>query len=348
MIIIRPARQNDQDALLVLAAQAGFGLTTFPHDRDLLKSKLSRSLRSFWRMEEDACPDSVVAEPLGGESFMFVAEDLESQKVVGTSSIVSKVGGFQPFYNYRVEKSVHHSDILNVHKEICTLHLVADHNGPAEIGGLFLSPDFRREQNGRVLSLSRFLFMAQHRSCFDPVVVAELRGVIDENGQSPFWNALGRHFFDVELPKADYLSGVDKRFIADLMPKHPIYIPLLPIEAQNVIGKVHEKTQPALKLLKDEGFTDAGMVDIFDAGPTLKCKITEIRSVKWSRVGVVSKIENISEGVISLMSTTTGEFCACRGMLQIDTGEQVVVDEIAAAALRIDIGQSIRHVPIKD
>ena len=351
MITIRPVCLNDLDALLSLAAQTGYGLTTLPCDRDLLRSRISKSVRSFRRIAEDPCPDSADAQPLGSESFMFVAEAsagaMETKKVIGTSSIVSKVGGFQPFYNYRLETSVLHSDILQVHKEIKTLHLVADHNGPAEIGGLFLSPDYRREQTGRLLSLSRFLFMSQHRHCFDPLVVAELRGVIDDAGQSPFWNALGRHFFDVELPKADYLSGVDKRFIADLMPRHPIYVPLLPPDAQQVIGKVHEKTQPALKLLQDEGFVDAGMVDIFDAGPTLKCKLAEIRTVQLSRVSKVVKIVEAGESANSLISTTSGEFRGCKGWIDAITPEQIAIDRQAADALGIGIGQHVCHVSIR-
>jgi arginine N-succinyltransferase len=266
---------------------------------------------------------------------MFVAEDADTHEVVGTSSIVSKVGGFQPFYNYKLEKSVHDSPHLGVHKEVPTLHLVADHNGPAEIGGLFLRPDYRKDQNGRLLSLSRFLFMAQHPHCFDPTVVAELRGVIDDQGQSPFWNALGRHFFDVELPKADYLSSVDKRFIADLMPRHPIYIPLLPEDAQNVIGKVHKNTEPALHLLTDEGFTESGMVDIFDAGPTLKCKMGDIRSVRLSTISAVKQ----------LTQQISAQKCL---IYRIDQGSvSIALNCESAKILNIDQGQNIRWVSIK-
>src|SRR5262249_22653987 len=158
------------------------------------------------------------------------------------------------FYAYRIEKAVHESDVLKVRKEVPFLKLVTEHNGPCEIGSLFLAPSYRRDGNGRFLSLVRFLFMAEQPKRFDPVVIAELRGVIDDLGHSAFWDALGRHFFEVEYPTADYLSMVNKKFIADLMPSHPIYIPLLPKEAQAVIGQVHEQTRPALKILEDEGF----------------------------------------------------------------------------------------------
>src|SRR5882724_1205821 len=137
MILIRPVDTADLDALVELASDAGFGLTTLPHDRELLRKRILKSQRSFRDMGDSPA----------GETYLFVAEDVSSRRVVGTSGIVSKVGGFQPFYAYRLENSLHQSEILGVHKEIRTLHLVAEHNGPSEIGSLFLAPDFRRDSN---------------------------------------------------------------------------------------------------------------------------------------------------------------------------------------------------------
>ena len=79
-------------------------------------------------------------------------------------------------------------------------------------------------------------------------MVSEIRGVLDKRGQSPFWDALGRHFFGIDFAEADRLSIVNKKFIADLMPDHPIYIPLLPPEAQAVIGKPHAESAKAVTL----------------------------------------------------------------------------------------------------
>ena len=336
MIIIRPVKLADLDTLLGLASDAGYGLTTLPHDRELLRKKILKSERSFRDMGDGPA----------GEAFLFVAEDLTTHRVVGTSGIVSKVGGFQPFYAYRLESSIHQSEILGVHKEIQTLHLVAEHNGPSEIGSLFLAPDFRRDANGRVLCLARFLFMADYAACFDPVVVAELRGVIDKAGRSPFWDALGRHFFDVELPRADYLTMVDKRFIADLMPRHPIYIPLLPIEAQKVIGEVHEQTRPALKLLEGEGFRFARMVDIFDAGPVVTCRLQEIRATRESREAIVTEVvESDMDSPAFLIATLRPEFRACAGRLNLANG--VGVPPEIVAALGVAVGDRIRFVPLK-
>ena len=89
----------------------------------------------------------------------------------------------------------------------------------------------------------------------------------------------------MEFQQADRLSMKNKHFIAESMPTHPIYVPLLPKKAQEVIGKVHPNTEPALKLLESEGFAFNQEVDIFEAGPVVSCDKSEIRCVKESTSG---------------------------------------------------------------
>ena len=174
MVLIRPVSIADLDQLVQLAEQAGVGLTTLPSDRDLLRRRILKSQRSI---------DNIADKP-GGESFLFVMQDVDSGKVIGASGVVSKVGGFEPFYAYRLENQPLDSDFLKVHKNISVLHLVREHDGPAEVGSLFLSPDYRKKDYGRFLQLVRFLFVAEYSHAFEPVVVSELRGVIEPNGHS--------------------------------------------------------------------------------------------------------------------------------------------------------------------
>jgi arginine N-succinyltransferase len=272
-------------------------------------------------------------------------QDLESGKVVGTCGIVSKVGGFEPFYAYRLETSVVESKQLNIRKEIRMLHLVEQHDGPCEIGSLFLAPDHRKDNNGRLLSLSRFLFMAEHIEYFDPIVIAEMRGVVDDHGHSPFWDAVGHHFFDIDFPKADYLSMVNKKFIADLMPKNPLYIPLLPKEAQQVIGQVHPETAPALKMLEDESFKRCGMVDIFEAGPVVRCRLKEIRSIRQSTRGVVETITTTPPpGDLAICASTRQDFRACKATVEILPTGGLCISSDVAGALQVTTGDMIRFV----
>jgi arginine N-succinyltransferase len=343
MLVIRPIVLQDLDQLESLSALTGYGLTTLPRDKKLLGRRIRASLRGFEKLTDDDRPR--------GETYLFVMEDLTTGRIVGTSAIVAKVGGFEPFYAYRIETTVHESKLLNVRKEIQVLHLVEQHDGPCEVGSLFLSPQYRHGGAGRLLSLFRFLFMAQFPEYFDPEVIAEMRGVVDEAGASPLWDAIGRHFFDIDYPTADYLSMVNKRFIADLLPKHPIYIPLLPPEAQAVIGKVHPQTEPALKMLEGEGFRRSGLVDIFEGGPVMKCALNDIRSIRESVAAIISEIVHTPvESELFLISNGRQDFRACQGPVQLLPGGTVRIGIQQAMALRLRIGDTVRFVsarPVK-
>ena len=338
MLVIRPVAMDDLDALLELAGGAGVGLTTLPRDRELLARRIAKSVRSL-----EHIPDRP-----GGETYLFVMEDLVARRIVGASGIVSKVGGYEPFYAYQIRSCVHASRQLDVRKEIPVLHLIQEHDGPAEIGSLFLHPDYRKKDVGRFLQLVRFLFLAAHPEAFENVVVSELRGVIDPAGRSPFWDAVGRHFFDIEFPRADYLSVVNKRFIADLMPANPIYIPLLPREAQEVIGKSHLESQPALKNLEAEGFRFSGQVDIFDAGPCVSAQRDEIRAVRESSRAIVADVTaDEPAGAVQMLGAETYGFRACLGgILAIPPGS-VRISRSAAHTLRVGAGDSIRFAPLR-
>jgi arginine N-succinyltransferase len=338
MVLIRPVSIADLDQLIQLAEQAGVGLTTLPRDRDLLRRRILKSQRSI---------DNIPDKP-GGESFLFIMQDVDSAKIVGASGVVSKVGGFEPFYAYRLESQPLDSDFLGIHKNISVLHLVRDHDGPAEVGSLFLSPEYRKKDYGRFLQLVRFLFIAEYAHAFEPVVVSELRGIIEPDGHSPFWDAVGQHFFEIDFPRADYLSVVNKKFIADLMPRHPIYVPLLPPEAQQVIGKVHESSKPALKNLEAEGFKFSGMVDIFDAGPCISCRRDEIRTVRRSRTSVVAGIvDDPIESPTSMIGNFVPSFRATIGPVKMLDPDSVCIESRTASLLGVSMGSSIRHAILR-
>lgn len=134
------------------------------------------------------------------------------------------------------------------------------------------------------------MFMAAFRNKFNEKVVAEMRGVIDEHGYSPFWQSLGKRFFSMDFSRADFLCGTgQKAFIAELMPKHPIYSHFLSEEAQAVIGEVHPQTAPARAVLEKEGFRYRHYIDIFDGGPTLECDIDRVRAIRKSRLVEVAE-----------------------------------------------------------
>ena len=338
MVFVRPVSMNDLETLIRLAGQASYGLTSLPADPDVLEKRITKSERSF----------ASLAEEPGGETYTFVMQDRGTGEVIGTSSIVSKVGGFEPFYTYKLAVAVHESSALNIHREIPMLELIAQHSGPCEIGGLFMDPERRGHGNGRLMSLCRFLFVTERKHMFEPLVTAEMRGVVDASGRSPFWEALGKVFFGLEYPRADYLSMKNKRFIAELMPKHPIYVPLLPPEARKVIGQVHEKTRPAMKLLLEEGFSESGMVDIFDAGPILTCPLDQIRTVKKRvKADVEAVAPDIGNGTTFMISNTDIDFRACIGPAEQASEGAVRITESSASVLHVKAGDRVLLAPLR-
>lgn len=286
MMIVRHAAHRDLDDIYRLAQRAGesgIGLTSLPQNKDILAERITRTTRTLDGLSEKC-----------EASYLFVLEDTSIHKIVGVSAIEVAVGLNEPFYNFRVAKQVHASKALNVYKTLDTLFLSNDHTGCSELCTLFLDPEYRKNQNGKFLSKVRFLFIAAFRSFFEDRLIAEMRGFSDQNGQSPFWDSLGYLFFNMDFAAADYLSGVgQKAFIAELMPRFPVYVDLLSSEAREVIAEVHPHTLPAAKVLMSEGLKYQGYVDIFDAGPTLEANTAELRAVKESRLLKVKLTEQV-------------------------------------------------------
>jgi arginine N-succinyltransferase len=191
--------------------------------------------------------------------------------------------------------------------------------------------------------------MAEHQNRFADIVIAEMRGISDEQGRSPFWTWLEEHFFSLDFPTADYLTGIGKKgFIAELMPKYPIYVSLLSEAAQNAIGKVHEKTKPALRLLEQEGFKCRGYVDIFDAGPTVEADVKHIATVQASRKASVVINDNLAQtdGDTSfVINTSVTDFRAIIAEIAYVDSNRVAIEAEAAKALNIKDGDSIRFSP---
>ncbi len=337
MLVVRPAQIDDVQPLFDLIQLSELGLSTLKISMDRLTERVKESIHAF--SQPTATPK--------GQPYVFVMEDLTHGKIVGTSAIYSKVGGFQPFYSYEIKTEIKESQDLGVRKEIPFLNLYKTHNGPTEIGSLFLSPDYWGSGHGRLLSLSRFLFMANFPERFEDETIAELRGIVHADGNCPLWNALGSHFFQIEYPRAETLTLESKKFIAELLPTHPIYIPLLPKEAQDALGKVHDRTKPALHMLEQEGFQFQNLVDIFDGGPTVQCQTSEIRTIKQSRVCRVASIQKKVKGQKLLVANCELNFRATLGTVQLDDDDGAVIEEVTALRLNTKVNDRLRLVTIK-
>ncbi|HKY90060.1 MAG TPA: arginine N-succinyltransferase [Nevskiaceae bacterium] len=338
MNVIRPIALEDLDALFDMARGAGAGFTSLPPERDFLREKIELSLRSF----------AADVSQAGHERYLFVLADHATGAIGGCCAIEAACGLDEPFYNYHVGVTVHASRKLEIYNRVPTLYLTNDYTGTSVLCSLYLKPSARANGAGRLLSKSRFLFMANFPKRFAPRVIAEMRGVSDAAGRSPFWEGLGRHFFSIEYGEAEHVVGMgNKSFIAELMPPHPIYAVLLPTEAQDVMGKVHPETAPALHLLEQEGFRYQGYIDIFDGGPTVEAPRADIRSVRKSVVLPARVADTIVPGALThlVASTRLGGFrCVLAPVAR--ARDHVALERPVAAALNIASGEPVRLVAL--
>ncbi|KFZ29267.1 arginine N-succinyltransferase [Pseudidiomarina atlantica] len=338
MLVVRPITPQDYAALYTCAVESGYGFTSLPVDEALLRRRIARAQEAFAREH--------VSEP-GEEGYLFVMEDTATGEVVGCSGIEAAVGLTEAFYHYRLGKVVHHSKSLDVYNALETLTLCNDYTGVSELCTLFLREPFRKNQNGRVLSRFRMLFMAEFRDRFSQFAIAEMRGVSDENGDSPFWHWLEKYFFNMDFNQADYLTGIgEKAFVAELMPQFPLYVKMLDPEAQAVIGKVHENTRPALRMLENEGFRFRGYVDIFDAGPTVEVEVANIKSVRESqRLPIRIGKPNDQAARHIIMNTRVADFRAGQAPAEVHA-DYLLISPEAATALRLEAGDAARFVAL--
>lgn len=273
--VIRPVREGDLPAFRELRSLAGPGFTSLQADDAALEARIAKSAATF---------AADLSEPGADQRYLLVLEHRASGALAGVAAVKACVGETPPFYNFRVLRIAQSSAAANRRFDMEVLILVNEFTGCTEVGSLFVRPEHRVGGVGRMLAQTRYLLMAAAPQRFSPNVVSELRGVVDADGKSPFWEHLGRHFFRMSFPEADTMSAVtDNQFILDLMPKYPIYADLLPEPARAVIGKCHPAGEGALKLLQWEGFRYENVVDIFDGGPLVTAPRDSIRTFRESR-----------------------------------------------------------------
>jgi len=337
--VIRAATPADLQHLYEMAKRTGGGFTNLPPDRKALTAKLERSAEAFDR------DDGTLADDL----FAFVLENTETGEVRGTCQIFSAVGLKWPFYSYRIGALTQHSEELGRTFRADILNLSTDLEGASEVGGLFLHPGERAGGLGMLIARSRYLFIRDHRDRFADRCLAELRGVIDEAGGSPFWDGVARRFFGMHFQDADEFNAKNgNQFIADLMPKHPVYIAMLSDAARAVIGVPHPSGRAAMRMLEEEGFAWEKYVDIFDGGPTMTARTDQIRSVREAQGSQIVAIDEAlgehRDGEKRLVAT--GRLAAFRtayGWIKQREGG-IALDPACAAVLGVEPGQSVTHV----
>jgi len=336
MFRIRQSYREDVDQVLAVAEH--LDSVNLPAHRGHIEAILERSERSF----------AAVVAPHERE-FLFVLEDVAKQRIIGTSMIYAQHGTRRaPHIFFRVENDERYSVTLDKHFIHQTLRIGYNYDGPTEIGGLILLPEYRRntEGLGKALSYVRFLFIRMHRELFRDKVLSELLPPLEPDGTSKLWEALGKKFTGLTYQEADLLSKDNKEFIHALFPDDPIHTELLPDDVRALIGQVGPETKGVEKMLRRIGFEYAGQIDPFDGGPHFCAKTDDITIVKtavevtvktvadadFERPWAVMAVElpgqrpqfrAVGTRVIPLDNLTVGINDDCRKRLGVEDGQQV-------------------------
>ena len=247
--LLRTATVDDVDGVLALAQAWASGLTNLPPDRGMLAGR-----------------------------------------IVALSGIFPRVGAEWTFYSYRLTRQAGKSRAVGRAEAQTLRNLVNDFDGETEVGMLFVDLVMRGSAQGALAARGRYLFIAAHRPWLGQRVMAALRGWQDADGRSPVWEAIGRHFYDMDFCEADRTGALTRNlFIADLGPRYPLYLTLLPSSAQAALGRPHDEGKAAFDTLIAEGFRAGDYVDIFDGGPTVAADIDAVRTVREARRLTFSK-----------------------------------------------------------
>ncbi len=268
----------------MLAVAEHLDTVNLPANRTHIEAILDRSDKAF-----------AAEVPAGEREFLFVLEDLAKQQIIGTSMIYAQHGTRRaPHIFFRVENDERYSVTLDRHFIHQTLRIGYNYNGPTEIGGLILLPEYRRntEALGKALSYVRFLFIRMHRELFRDEVLSELLPPLEPDGASRLWEALGRKFTGLTYQEADLLSKDNKEFIHALFPDDPIHTELLPDDVRAMIGQVGPETKAVELMLRRIGFDYAGQIDPFDGGPHFCAKTDDIAVVKQASEVTVQVVED--------------------------------------------------------
>lgn len=340
MLLLRPIVRGDLEPLVALAGL--LDSVNLPSDPGFLSSRIDRSIESF-------------SGSLGDRRrcvYVFVLEDTDSSRVIGTSSLIAKHGTpDRPFYWLEVYTEERRSIELGKRFEHRKLRLRSTEDGPTEIGGLILDPAYRRHPRkcGKALSIVRFAYISAHPERFERDVMAEMISPFEASGTNLLWEAFGARFTGLSYREADRLSTRSKRFIADLFPRDPVYTTLFPSEVQAVIGKPGEAARAALRILEKIGFHDLNQVDPFDAGPYYGAARDAITSVRQRRELVLPSLstdpEPEHEGPLALVAAEAAlGFRAA--VVALGEGGAPVVSREVREALGVKSGDAVAVTPL--
>jgi len=359
--VIRRAMNSDLPTLHKLSKMVHF--INLPPDQEIIADKIRNSRQSFLRAARDAktvhkpqshsVTSGLSEKTLMSDIFMFVIEELNTEGCIGTSQVVSQMGGpGHPNVCFKLETREKYAEDLKFGTKHTVAQVYLDESGPSELGGLIMQPSFRghKLKLGKFTSLVRFHFIGLHRKMFRPTILAELMAPITSKGESLVWDSLGRRFIPLSYDEADRFCQYSRNFMTDLLPEGDIHLSLLPPQARAQVGEVGPETVPARRMLERLGFEYNGFVDPFDGGPYITAKTDEIEIIKntfASTLGTSIKHEQTNQvGIVSVLNND-GDFRAVQCAFQIDRAGKIRVTSDTAIALRAEPGMTAGCTPMR-
>ncbi|TFW28484.1 arginine N-succinyltransferase [Massilia arenosa] len=343
MFVVRPVAATDLDALVALSAETMPGVHTLPRTRERIAASIDRSIASF------AAHVDIPSE----ESYMFVLEDLETQAIAGTAAIHASAGSNGTYFAFRNDVIQQVSRDLNISHSVHALTLCSELTAYSQLSAFYVREPVRAAVEAALLSRARLLFavLAPHR--FGDRFFVPLAGVTDDQGNSPFWNALGRKFFKMDFLEAERIIGGarNRTLIVELMPHYPVYVPLLPGDAQAAMGQIHPDGELAFNLLTEEGFEADDYIDIFDGGPILAAHKHALRSFSGSQVRrVATEPDEEVNDVLVTYAIGTSDGANFRAITAaspaVENGDSVLLSAEACTALGVQAGDNVVCVRI--
>jgi arginine N-succinyltransferase len=343
MYVVRPVETADIPALEALAAVTMPGVHTLPRSRDKIVMAVERSLASA------AAQVDIPSE----ESYLFVLESVPERRICGTAAIFATAGSNGTYFSFRNDVIQQVSRDLNICHSVHALTLCSELTAYSQLSSFYVAPEVQHGPEAALLSRSRLMYAAQNPRRFGDRFFVPLAGVTDDAGQSPFWNAVGRKFFKMDFLDAERVIGGarNRTLIVELMPHYPVYVPLLPGDAQAVMGQIHPSGELAFNLLTAEGFEADEYIDIFDGGPILQAHKHALRTFTSAQaLRVRTGAARTREGPLFNYAVSNGASAAFRAVTlpcpDLEGAEAVALPPEVQEILRVAEGDSVTCVRI--
>lgn len=322
-LLIRPANSSDVEDFHELARLAGAGFTSLPANEEILSERLAATERAF----------------LGLPGVLMLAlEDRRSMTVIGCAAV--KPGGkTRPdFLNFQVSNDGQH------------LIPTSQYDDMTEVGSLLLHPHYRAYGVGPWLARSRYLLIAAAPDRFGDRIFSELRGVVNEDDRSPFYDGVCARYFDCSFADADELCAHGLQAdLNTLLPKEQIPLAGVCSDARGAMGKPHRAGRRALDYLEREGFSFEGVIDLLDGGPAVVAKTRGIRTIKSTmmlplRTGLVDG----QEGLPAYLSVGDGLDFRCSSAAVVREDDALLCSAGSLALLKASEGTMARVCFVDD